>query len=86
MRDQTGRLRAVMLCSAVLDDHLWLIFDRDFEPNDGLAIYYPGELAELKAKTPEQLRTIFNVRRAFIKGPIPGKPGEWRYGPTRVKR
>lgn len=58
-------LKAVKICSAVLEDHLWLILDRSFEPNDGLAIYYPEELLELKNKTPEQLREIHKVKLAF---------------------
>jgi len=60
-----GRLKAVKICSALLEDHLWLILDRSFVPKDGLAIYYPEELPELRTKTPEQLREIHNVKLAF---------------------
>jgi hypothetical protein len=41
-------LQAVKICSALLEDQLWLLIDRDFEPKDGLAIYYPEELPELR--------------------------------------
>lgn|GEM_PF-2767510 len=58
-------LRAIKICSAFLEDHLWLIFDRNYQPIDGLAIYYGEELAELKTKTPEQLREIHKVKLAF---------------------
>jgi hypothetical protein len=58
-------LRAVKICSAVLQDHLWLILDRGFEPKDGLAIYYPEELAILKTKNPEELREIHKAKLAF---------------------
>jgi hypothetical protein len=58
-------LRAVKICSAVLEDHLWLIFDRSFEPKDGLAIYYPEELATIAAKSPEELREIHKVKLKF---------------------
>src|SRR5262245_44365690 len=51
-------LKAVKICSAVLEDHLWLILDRSFEPKDSLAIYYPEELPGLSQKTREQLREI----------------------------
>jgi len=46
-------------------DHLWLILDRDFEPSDGLAVYYPEELPSLKTKTTEELRDIHKVKLAF---------------------
>jgi hypothetical protein len=60
-----NRLRAVKICSAFLEDHLWLTLDRSFEPKDSLAIYYPEEFPELKTKTPEQLREIHKVKLAF---------------------
>jgi hypothetical protein len=58
-------LRAVKICSAVLDDHLWLIFDRSFEPKDGLAIYYPEELPAIAKKSPEELKEIHKAKLAF---------------------
>lgn len=58
-------LRAVKICSAVLQDHLWLILNRSFEPKDSLSIYYPEELPELKTKTAEQLRETHKVKLAF---------------------
>jgi len=58
-------LKAVKICSALLEDHLWLILDRSFEPRDGLAIYYPEELSELKTKTVEQLKEIHKAKLAF---------------------
>ena len=58
-------LRAVKICSAVLQDHLWLILDRSFEPKDELAIYYPEELATIATKSPEELREIHKVKLAF---------------------
>jgi len=58
-------LKAVKICSALLEDHLWLILDRSFEPNDGVAIYYPEELSEIGSKTPEQIREIHKVKLVF---------------------
>lgn len=58
-------LRAVKICSAVLQDHLWLVIDRSYQPSDGCAIYYPVELAELGTKTDEQLREIHRVKLVF---------------------
>jgi len=59
------KLKAVMICSAVLEDHLWLILDCNFEPRDGLALYYPEELPILRNKTTEELRGIHKVKLAF---------------------
>ena len=58
-------LKAIKVCSAMLQDHLWLIIDRTFKPIDGLAIYYAEELSELGNKTLEQLREIHRVKLAF---------------------
>lgn len=60
-----SNLKAIKICSAVLQDHLWLILDRSFEPKDGLAIYYPEELATIATKSPEELREIHKVKLAF---------------------
>lgn len=60
-----GSLKAVKICSAPLEDHLWLVIDRNYQPTDGLAIYYPEELAELGKKTLKQLREIHKVKLVF---------------------
>jgi len=60
-----GKLKAVKICSAILQDHLWLILDRSFEPKDTLAVYYAEELAVLRTKTPEELKSIHKVKLAF---------------------
>ena len=58
-------LRAVRIYSTFIEDHLWLLIDRNYHPTDGLAIYYPEELAELRTKTPGQLREIHKVKLVF---------------------
>lgn len=58
-------LKAVKICSALLEDHLWLILDPSFEPRDSLAVYYPEELPLLKTKTPEDLWAIHKAKLAF---------------------
>ena len=65
VRAENGTLRAVEICSAPLEDHLWVISDRDFEPRDGLAIYYAEEIPLLRNKTTEELRGIHKVKLAF---------------------
>ena len=59
------KLKAVKICSAVVEDHLWAIIDRSFTPADGLACYYPGELDELRNKTAEELCEIHKVKLTF---------------------
>jgi hypothetical protein len=60
-----NNLRAVKICSALLEDHLWLVIDRSYHPTDGLAIYYAEELAELGTKSPQQLREIHEAKLVF---------------------
>ncbi len=65
VRGENGELRAALICSALLDDHLWVIRDRTFEPMDGLAIYYDGEMPLLRGKSLEELRKIHEVKLEF---------------------
>ena len=37
VHSEAGDLRAVKICSGLLEDHLWLIIDRSFLPTDHLA-------------------------------------------------
>ena len=60
-----GTLRAVLICSDLLEDHLWLVIDRSFTPADDSAIYYPEELPLLKNKTLADLRQIHEAKLAF---------------------
>ena len=61
VRDEQ-KLRAVKICSTLVEEHLWLLLDRTYQPRGGLAIYYPEELPVLNNKTPEQLREIHKVK------------------------
>ncbi len=63
--DKKGELRAVLICSALLEDHLWVVCDRSFEPKDGLAVYYAEEIPLLKGKSLEDLREIHRVKLIF---------------------
>lgn len=60
-----GTLRAVLICSDLLEDHLWLIIDRSFAPADDCAIYYPEEMPLLKDKTLADLHQIHDAKLAF---------------------
>jgi len=65
VRGENGNLRGVLICSAPLEDHLWLILDRSFEPNDKWAIYYTEELSILKTKILEDQRVIHMTKLEF---------------------
>ena len=58
-------IQGVKICSHVLEDDIWLIFDRSFIPADGLACYYAEEIPLLKDKTPDDLREIHRYKLAF---------------------
>ena len=80
VRGESGELQAVLICSAVLEDHLWLILDHSFEPKDDLAVYYSEEIPLLKGKSLEDLKEIHKAKLAF---------GECRIiqdGPEREER
>ncbi len=64
-RGENGELRAVMICSALLEAHLWMILDRSFEPKDNLAVYYPEEMPLLKGKSLEDLKLIQEIKLIF---------------------
>jgi hypothetical protein len=53
-----GPITAVEICSTLLDAHIWLAFDRSFNPNDGQAVFYADEVEFLRTKTPEQLKRM----------------------------
>jgi hypothetical protein len=58
-------IQAVKICSQILGDEIWLIFDRDFIQPEGLASYYAEEIPLLKNKTPEELRNIQRAKLTF---------------------
>lgn len=58
-------LRAILICSAMLEAHLWVVWDRSFEPKDNLAVFYAEEIPLLKGKSLEDLREIHKVKLAF---------------------
>lgn len=66
---EPGRL----ISSTRLGVNVWLILDPAFKPNDGLAWYYPGEIALMKEKTDQELRQIQTVKLAFPGSKIAGR-------------
>ena len=65
VRDENGQLRAVMICSTLLEAHLWMILDRSFEPKDNLAVYYAEEIPLLKGKSLKDLKLIHETKLIF---------------------
>jgi hypothetical protein len=65
-----GAIIAVLICSEVLEDYVWLAMADSFDPGDGLAVYWPAELEFLATKDPETLREIQRVKLAFGGGRV----------------
>lgn len=63
--DATGALRAVKICSAVLEMDMWLLVDPSFLPPDGDPVFFEGELAFLAKKSAEEMKEIIKVKCAF---------------------
>ena len=57
-----GRIIAVKICSHVLEAEIWFALDDSFNPDDGLAIFYPDELQFLKDKGSQTLRKIHEAK------------------------
>jgi hypothetical protein len=67
-----GSIVAVLIDSSVLGAPIWFAFaDRwkNSQP-DGIPIFYASELPTLREKTPEQLRSILNIKRFFGGGQV----------------
>jgi hypothetical protein len=63
-----GRIIAVEICSEVLQAHIWLAFDDNFNPGDGQAVFYANEIPLLKNKDPVTLREIHKTKLAYGSG------------------
>lgn len=58
---------AVLIDSTVLGSPIWFSLRDGWAPDEAgnIPIFYASELPALRQKTPEQLRSIFNVKRSF---------------------
>jgi len=63
---------AVLIDSEVLGGPIWFALHDGWRPDeaDNVPIFYANELPALRMKTPEQLRSIFNVKRKFGGGRV----------------
>lgn len=55
---------AVLIDSTVLDAPLWFSFSQDFDPKDGIPVFYADELDVLKDKPISTLRKIYETKKA----------------------
>jgi len=65
-----GRVTAVEICSEILQAHIWLAFDENFNPDDGRAVFYPDELSFLRGKDAATLRVIHEVKLKYGGGRV----------------
>ena len=67
-----GTVVAVLIDSTVLGAPIWFAFTDGWTQReaDDIPIFYASELPALRQKTPEQLRSIFNVKHVFHGGPV----------------
>jgi len=65
IRAENGELRAVFICSAVMENHQWVIWDHRFEPRDSFAIYFGEEIPLLRGKSLEDLKLIHETKLIF---------------------
>jgi hypothetical protein len=66
----SDNVQAVLIASTVLGADIWLAFRDDFDPGDGLAVFYADELEFLRDKSPQTLREIHKVKLAFGGGRV----------------
>ncbi|HEX9262839.1 MAG TPA: hypothetical protein VF977_00600 [Candidatus Binatia bacterium] len=59
------RTVAVLIDSTVLGAPIWFAFSADFDPGDGIPIFYADELALLKNKPVATLRKIYDTKKTF---------------------
>lgn len=63
---------AVLIDSTVIGAPIWFALRDDWRPDEGdsTPVFYASELPYLRSKTPEELRSIFNVKTMFGGGMV----------------
>jgi hypothetical protein len=59
---------AVLIDSTVLGAPVWFSFLTEFDPSDGVPVFYADELEMLKRKPVETVRKIYEAKKAFGPG------------------
>jgi hypothetical protein len=67
-----GKLRAegnmpvgTKIFSHILQDTVWVAIDPIFQANDGIPVYYPEEIQNLKGATPDEVQAVHRVKKEF---------------------
>lgn len=55
-------LEAVKICSALLEDHINLVFASELDPFEDLVVYRPEELEVLAKKSPAEVLKIHRIK------------------------
>ncbi len=64
-RDGAGRLQAVKICSAFLQDHLYVVFDSRFVSPEPFVLYSTEEIEAMANKSPDEVMEIHKVKVVF---------------------
>lgn len=51
--------------SHILQDTVWVAIDPTFQANDGIPVYYPEEIQNLKGATPDEVQAVHRVKKEF---------------------
>lgn len=49
--------------SHILQDTVWVAIDPIFQANDGILVYYPEEIQNLKGATPDEVQAVHRVKK-----------------------
>jgi hypothetical protein len=63
-----GKTVAVLIDSTIIGAPLWFSFSDDFDPGNGIPVFYSDELRALKTKRAATLRKIYATKKAFGPG------------------
>lgn len=70
-RSAAGELLAAEICSAILQDHLFVVFEPHlFTPPAGAVAYTTSELAALREKDPARVLYVHEAKRALGGGMV----------------
>lgn len=65
LRSEGRRPIAAKIYSHILEDHVWIALDPPFQANDGIPVYLPEEIRNLRGATPEEIRAVHRVKKEF---------------------
>ena len=63
LRSEGEKPVAAKIFSHILQDHVWIALDPTFKADDGIPVYMPEEIRNLRGATPEDIRTFHRVKK-----------------------